>query len=171
MFNPYSTRPIGSPQYEDHLLDVMTSKHYLYQIPCDDDLEKLANYGEKIWKSEQEIDPMEKLAMAVTIQAVVDYINYYKKWRHAIHEHNSRFEVYYHSYMLDLENNFFRKYEITESAFDKLLKLLEEERYQKTWHSASYVIDQVLNNYTHFCKQHEMIKTGGIKEYGKKTRF
>ena len=85
-FNPYKVQAIGTDIYEQHIQDVYVSNHYYRQLPEDADLEnpiKLAPYGEKIWKSDKEIsDPWINLMIAVTVQAVIDYINAYKKMKH-----------------------------------------------------------------------------------------
>ena len=58
----------------DYLNDVATSIHYDRQVPYQDDLLKEAQYGTRLWKSEQENDPWELLAAAVISHAAKDYV-------------------------------------------------------------------------------------------------
>lgn len=120
-FNPYSIRPIGQPKFEDHMLDVYTSAYYHRQVPYQDDLQKEAAYGEPLWKSEQEVSPDEALIIAVTGQAVLDYIDCWEKREIAKQCDDHGQEVLFNSRCLDLENDFFRRYEVTEDLFDELL--------------------------------------------------
>lgn len=166
MFNPYSIRPIGSKKFEDHVLDIMTSQYY-YNEPynkCDEDLIKLASSGSNIWKSSPSYDPFEQLAIAVTVQAVIDYIHNYKKWKEAVYNCDYKLETLYHSYMLDSENNFFRCYSATELVFDKLLKELQsDEPNSLCKHRASYCIDKIMSNYSRYCNDNDILKVGGKK--------
>ena len=165
MFNPYSTRPVGSSQFEDHILDIMTSNYYRQKIGCEDYVEKTSISGSYIWKSEPDYDPFEQLAMAVTAQAIMDYISAYRYWTRAKQNNNCKDEVLFHSRMLQIENDFFRRYDVTESVFNKLLKMLEDEHIlgNVARHRATYLIDKIANNYSNYCKKHGTLKVGGKK--------
>ena len=160
-FNPYETRPVGSEQYEQHIQDVYVSSYYYNQIPgSDENLENLAGYGEKIWK--QDPDPVieapwENLIIAVTVQAAIDYANIYAKWKKAIADDRWDNEVLCHSRMLRIENEYFRRYDITEHAFDILLKMLENGEYKVGKHSATYIAQKIYKNYFAF-KENERKK-------------
>ena len=64
----------GTEEYMDYLNDVATAIHYDRQVPYQDDLLKEAQYGTRLWKSEQENDPWELLAAAVISHAAKDYV-------------------------------------------------------------------------------------------------
>ena len=165
-FNPYEVRPIGSSKFEEHLKDIYVSKYYQNMLPVEEsDVQKLAPYGQKMWHSEQEHDPLEDLIFAVTAQAVVDYINYYAAWRNAQQEENREWENLYHSVMLRIENEYFRQNAYVEPVFDKLLDMLQEQHRKKkmTKAYANKLIAQVRHNYLIFCDEHEMMK-GVVKK-------
>ena len=149
-FNPYSTRPVGSKQFEEHIQDIYVSKYY-DQIPeSDKDIIKQALHGQIMWRNDPNYTleaPWENLIIAVTVQAVIDYVDMYAKWKKAISEEKLGFEVLYHSRMLQLENEFFRQYEMTERAFDKLLTMLSNDEYSPAKHSAGYIARKIYKNY------------------------
>ena len=153
MFNPYSVRPIGSKKYEDHLLDVFSSMHYRWQLP--EEPLKLPIHGEHIWKNGEDEDPWESLCIAVTVQAIVDYIDYFRRWREAQHQCNDGREVYYHSKMLELENDFFRTNEAVEHAFDEPLKLLIFQDHDSIKKSAQWLSGSIIRNYFHYKHERE----------------
>lgn len=150
MFNPYTTRPIGSKKYEEHLLDVMTSAYFQNKINDDDDLLKLAEYGQRLWFNEIEEDPYETLAIAVTVQAVIDYIQYYTNWKKAQSKYDEGQEVLWHSRMIQIENEFFRQYDITETAFEQLLKILFCKDYESLKKDSKIMMRRIAGNYIHY---------------------
>ena len=155
-FNPYEVRPIGSDKFEEHLQDIYVSEYYRNQLPADDeDPLKLAAYGTKIWRSEPAYDPWIELIFAVTAQAVVDYIEAYKHWKRAQEKDDIGAEVMWHSRMLQMENEYFRSYEITEILFDKLLKMLETQ-YAKT--GADRIMERIIHNYFTWCTKNDYQK-------------
>lgn len=143
-FNPYSVRPIGQPKFEEHMLDVLTSAHYQRMIPYEDDLQKEAACGSTIWKSEQEVQADDALITAVTGLAVLDYIEWWEKRECAKTAGDYGAEVLCNSRCLDLENGFFRQYEVTEDIFEELLYQLHT-----AW-SSEWLRRQIKSNYTHF---------------------
>lgn len=155
-FNPYEVRPIGSDKFEEHLQDICVSEYYRNRLPADDeDPLKLAAYGTKIWRSEPAYDPWIELMFAVTAQAVVDYIEAYKHWKKAQEKDDMGAEVMWHSRMLQMENEYFRSYEITEILFDKLLKMLETQ-YAKT--GADRIMERIRHNYFTWCTKNDYQK-------------
>lgn len=165
-FNPFSTRPIGSPQYEDHIQDVYVSKYYQNMLPVDDsDISKLIPDDARLWIGEKEFDPWEDLMYAVTVQAVIDYIQFYRHWRSCQQGKNPQYEVVWHSRMLQLENDFFRRWDITEPVLDNLLQLLDEQYYHGDIvnHGAERIIAKIQRNYSKFCKDHDLTR-GVIKK-------
>lgn len=153
MFNPYSIRPIGSDRFEQHIKDVETSAYYDRVIVDDDDPLKLAVYGTKIWKSENDNDPYEKLITAMVVQAVIDYVGYFLNWQRAQEEGDQSGEVLWHSRMLDEENDFFRRYEITEYVFEELLKLLFSQKHDSIKRNNKRIIKHILHNYYDYKKK------------------
>lgn len=151
MFNPYSVRPIGSEQYNNHLLDVFTKKYY-DQPDYSEDPGKLAAYGTKIWKSSKSYDPYEKLIIAVLIQAIYDYLDAYQKRKKAEENFNNGDYVLYNSYCLRLENEYFRINEFTEQIFDKLLYELHQT---KSVHDVSIYISRNYSKYLQECGKDE----------------
>lgn len=133
-FHPYSIRPIGTEKFNQYLVDLFTSIYYYEQddfikAPKDEkELVKIAATGESLWKQEDEIDPMDRLVMAVTATAMRDYVEYYEKREKAKKDNNFGAEVLYNSRCLTLENDFFRKWEWTELVFEKLLKKIYEQK-------------------------------------------
>lgn len=61
----------------EHLNDLFTDIYYDRIVPYEDDLKSEAAYGERIWKSDPEVDPWESLALAVISGAVIDYVDAY----------------------------------------------------------------------------------------------
>lgn len=154
MFNPYSVRPIGSNKFEQHIQDLHVAAYYDNTIVDNDDLEKIAVYGEKIWKSEPENDPFEHLIIAMTVQAAIEYAQYYFLWKKAQKQGDLGKEVLYHSYMLAEENDFFRKYEITEKVFDKLLKILMFQQSDiKAYPNRKWIRSMIIRNYHNYKKE------------------
>lgn len=137
-FNPYSTRPIGSAKYEEHLLDVFTKTYYdqpdFYEH---EDLEKVASTGRRIWNGSSHdpfSDPASKLAIAVIMQSVEDYLQAYSNRERAREEGSSR-DIVYDSQCIQLENDFFRTNNFTEHILDTILQRLhsgESPKHMKT---------------------------------------
>ena len=69
------SKDFGGKKSEDRLNNLFTALHYDRMIPYEDDLEKEAGYGRKLWKQEEEPDPWEILAAAVIGRAAQDYVN------------------------------------------------------------------------------------------------
>lgn len=68
-------KDFGGKESEDRLNNLFTALHYDRMVPYEDDLEKEAGYGRKLWKQEEKPDPWEILAAAVIGGAAVDYVN------------------------------------------------------------------------------------------------
>lgn len=66
-----SIRKIDGEQYEDLLNDVATMEYYDNLLPCE---HKPCMSGSRLWKSEKDYDPWERLVMAVISLAAQDYI-------------------------------------------------------------------------------------------------
>lgn len=143
-FHPYSVRPIGKKVFEDYLLDLFSSLHYRHQIPYEDDIQKEAAYGERIWKSEPEKYPEEALITAVVGQAVLDYIECWQRREKAKHDGDYGLEVLFNSRCLEMENDFFREYDLTEGLFNELLYQLYD-----TW-SVNWLKGCIKRNYNRF---------------------
>ncbi len=67
-----TVRAVDSEQYADYLKDVFTKEYYDNLLPCENDPSLT---GSLLWKSEEEVEPWERLAMAVISLAVKDYID------------------------------------------------------------------------------------------------
>jgi len=65
---------IGTEQYNGYLTDLFTGRYYDSMVPFEDNLEKEASYGERIWKTPEEPTPEELLCTAVIGLAVVDLL-------------------------------------------------------------------------------------------------
>lgn len=153
-FNPYSVRPIGSEQFEEHLQDCYVSAFYHYQLPVShEDPKKLAVYGEKMWHSADAYDPWLELVFAITAQAVIDYIKAWRSWQKAKADFNIGYETLWHSQMLRIENEYFRKYDAVEPVFEKLLDILQKADYTET-----RLISKVMHNYNQWCSKHDFQK-------------
>lgn len=157
-------RPIGKPPFESHLLDIFSSIYWHRQIPYEDDLQKEAAYGSPIWKSEPEIPEDMALITAVTGLAVLDYIEWWEKRECAKLAGDSGREVLCDSRCLDLENDFFRQYAVTEEIFEELLY-----RLHTAW-SAEEVRRQIKRNYTHFINNIGKGKKNGLSDGVHKKR-
>jgi len=70
----YTMRRMCGDGFEERLKNIMTTNHYDYMLPYEDDLKKEAAYGERIWKQAQQADPWELLAAAVIGRAAQDYV-------------------------------------------------------------------------------------------------
>lgn len=68
---------IGTEKYNGYLTDLFTGLHYDNMVPFEDDLEKEAAYGERLWHSRAEATPDELLCTAVIGRAVVDLMELY----------------------------------------------------------------------------------------------
>lgn len=75
-----TVRAVDSEQYADYLNDVFTKEYYENMLPCENDP---ALTGSLLWKSEKEVEPWERLAMAVISLAVKDYIAAMADFEHA----------------------------------------------------------------------------------------
>ena len=124
MFNAYAVRPIGSARFEEHLLDIMTSRHYAGLSRGQEDLSRIAPAGTRLYHSAGTQDPGDLLVTAVAGQSVCDYLLFYVQRRIAELEGNPGNYVLYDSRCLDLENGFFRKSLVMETLFEELLRLL-----------------------------------------------
>lgn len=122
MFNPNSARPIGTRKFEEHVLDVMTSHYYEYQIPGSGIPKDLS--GERLWKSEPETDPYDNLVIAVIAVAVSDYVDAYARREQAKAEGDIKGETLWDSRCIELENDFFHQYDETEMVFEMLLNTI-----------------------------------------------
>ena len=69
------SKDFGGKKSEDRLNNLFTMIHYERMIPYEDDLEKEAGYGERLWKQEQKVDPWEILAAALIGRAAEDYVD------------------------------------------------------------------------------------------------
>lgn len=144
MFNPYSVRPIGEPRYEDHLLDVFSRNFYEQAVPYEDDLKKEAGYGERLYKSEQPPSTDEIFVIAVIGQAVLDYVDNWEQREIAKLCGDLGREVLFNSRCLEIENEFFHQYDLTEDLFDRLLYELHAAR------SVDELKDQLKRKHTKF---------------------
>lgn len=73
-YSALSRKNITSKKTEMRLNDLFARLHYERQVPYEDNLEKEAAYGQRIWPQEQEVDPWEFLAWALIGQAALDYV-------------------------------------------------------------------------------------------------
>lgn len=121
MFNPNSVRPIGTRKFEEHVIDVMTSHYYEYQIPGNGKPKHLKAGGKWIWKSEPEKDPYDNLVIAVVTLAVLDYVEAYSRRESAKLTGDSRGETLWGSRCIELENEFFHEHDLTEAVFEAVL--------------------------------------------------
>ena len=70
-----TTRKIGSEAYVDYLNDILTCKYYDNQLPAEDDPVKEAQSGgQRLWRTDAEVDPWERLAAAVIAMVAKDYV-------------------------------------------------------------------------------------------------
>jgi len=153
-FNPYSVRPIGSEQFEEHLQDCCTSAFYRHKLPVEDEEPvKLAAYGEKMWHSTDAYDPWIDLIFAMTAQAAIDYVRAWRLWQKAKDTSNIGQEGLWHSRMLRIENEYFRRYDAVEPVFNKLLDML-----QKPDCSETRLISSIMHNYNQWCNKHNFQK-------------
>lgn len=107
---------IGTEQYNGYLLDLFTGRYYDNMVLFEDDLEKEAAYGKRIWKTETELTPEELLCTAVIGQAVVDFLT----------EYYSRNSMWDYRSIRELRDEF-RHSIIPESVVNELVYLLRRE--------------------------------------------
>lgn len=124
MFNPYHARPIGSEQFENHLLTVMTEKFYTQQQAR----EAIPEYpviprampGESSWK----MDPIDRcwndLNTAILSLALIDYLDAYasKLW---LADRHSPKEWVQFSRCVVIENEYLRTDEDRAALLDAIL--------------------------------------------------
>ena len=99
----------GSEQHYSYIKDIATSNYYRYMVPFEDDLEKEASYGNRIWPcGNKEVAPEDLLCIAVIGRAVVDYLDVAEMWNdvrpHELSKHNAvlrEIENFFHEYDLD----------------------------------------------------------------------
>lgn len=124
MFNPYHARPIGSEQFENHLLTVMTEKFYTQQQAR----EAIPEYpviprampGESSWK----MDPIDRcwndLNTAILAMALVDYLDSYARKLKAADAHSPKEWVHF-SRCAVIENEYLRQDEDRAALLDAIL--------------------------------------------------
>ena len=117
---------IDSADYEDRLNDIGTSKYYDWLLPYEDDLEKEAAYGHRLWVSEDpDVDPWERLYAAVIAMACSDYLDYYIRGNQL---------------MMQVMEDWFSEDELQRMVFDELNHLL---RIAPEWDRYNFVKRQL----------------------------
>ena len=162
MFNAYAVRPIGSARFEEHLLDIMTSRQYAGLPRGQEDFSRFTPAGSRLYHSVRTLDPGDLLVTAVAGQSVCDYLLYYVLRKIAEIEGNPGNYVLYDSRCLDLENGFFRKSLVMETLFEELLRRLHKGE------DPEELLALVESNYRSF-----MFRLGGMagRKKGRKPRW
>lgn len=115
---------ITSKQYEERLNDIATAAYYDQQVPYNEEPGHEAQYGHRLWKSDPDVDPWERLAAAVVSGAVRDYILCCID----VDEARDEFERYRAKKERDAVAGWFKRNEFLENVFEEVERKVTEAR-------------------------------------------
>ena len=115
----YPRHRFSSEKQYEYIKDLYTARYYDWMIPYEDDLEKEAAYGSRIWKSQEAMTPEEALATAVIGQAVIDFLDIYRS-RFDGRGYISLEEMYDQGSLRSLLV-FFRQNDLTQAIMDRMM--------------------------------------------------
>lgn len=141
--NDLHAGPIGSEGYNEYLADYFTFLYYDKLMPetCIEPV-TTSVHGTIPWHSQKGLDPMDRLFLAITMQAVDDYLKYLEKGMCLA--------------AAILANEYFTRCPMLEQLFDGIEKRLVQKQYEpraikslrvELWHNYHEYLKEATNIY------------------------